>query len=172
MNTARANYGSAAPRASIKSCLDTLEDTPVTEKRDFSFIKRSDLRNILERDYIEIQRAYIAGCWKSVIILSGSAIEAILLDRLNQDEPLAKDASKAPNRGDISRWDLVDIIKVCVELKFVSAGVEKLSSAVREYRNLIHPGNEIRNKLVFGAEEAKIAVEVLHIVHRDLSLTP
>lgn len=152
----------------IKVHIDNKENTPITETRDFSFIKRTDLRKILERDYVEIQRAYIGTCWKSVIILSGSAIEAILLDRLQQDESKAKSASQAPKK-DLSYWDLADIIKVCVELKFVTPGVEKLSGAVREYRNLVHPGNEIRNNLVFNAEEAKIAVEVLHIVHRDLS---
>ena len=63
---------------------------------------------------------------------------------------------------------LKTLIDVSVELKLVSAGVEKLSNPVREYRNLIHPGNEIRSGLTFGAEEAKIALEILHMLHRDL----
>jgi hypothetical protein len=54
-------------------------------------------------------------------------------------------------------------------MKLVTPGVEKLSHSIREYRNLIHPGNEVRNQLHFDAEEARIALEVLSIVHRDLS---
>ncbi|MHB8122927.1 MAG: hypothetical protein ACYDG4_12315 [Desulfuromonadaceae bacterium] len=150
--------------------VETDEGTPVTETKDFSFVKNSEIRRCLERDYTEIQRAFIAQCWKSVIVLSGGAIEAILTDLLISNSTKAKLSPKAPKQNEVMKWDLADLINVSVELDFVSSGVEKLSHSVREYRNLVHPGNEIRNKLTFNSEEAKIALEVLHIVHRDLSL--
>jgi hypothetical protein len=169
-------YRVAGIRAYLATILGTLkvaiEDeqaTPVTQTRDFGFMHDSDLRKCVERDYAEIQRAFIAQCWKSVIILSGGTIEAILTDLLLRDLARATGAASAPKQHDISRWDLRDLIKVAVELGLVSAGVEKLSHSVREYRNLVHPGNELRNKLTFDAEEAKIALEVVHILHRDLS---
>jgi len=87
-----------------------------------------------------------------------------------QSQAKATTAKGAPaKKPDVRDWGLKSLIDVSVELGLVSAGVEKLSNPVREYRNLIHPGNEIQNSLTFGAEEAKIALEVLHIVHRDLS---
>lgn len=145
------------------------ESNPVIEKREFLYVKDAKLRRILERDYQELQRASIASCWKSVIILAGGAIETILEDLLLQHESAAKTASKAPKKPDITGWDLADLINVCVELQFVSPGVEKLSHSVREYRNLIHPGNELRTGLTFDVEEAKIAIEVLHMIDRHLS---
>jgi hypothetical protein len=145
------------------------QSTPVTQNREFSFVKDAELRKLLERDYLEIQRAFTALCWKAVIILSGGAIEAILTDLLLQNESKAKAATKAPKKPDITQWDLADLINVCVELSIVSAGVDELSQSVREYRNLVHPENEIRNKLIFDAEEAKITLEVLHIIYRDLA---
>jgi hypothetical protein len=154
----------------LKVALETSESTPVTEAREFAFVSDAGLRKIIERDYSEIQRAYIAGCWKSVIILSGGAIETILLDLLQHNSGAAMGASKAPKgKTDLTRWDLSDLVNVSVELGLVTPGVEKLSHSVREYRNLIHPGSEVRNKLAFSTEEARIALEVLHIVHRDLS---
>lgn len=153
----------------LQVVIEQPSDIPVTEKRQFAFIKDSDLRTIIERDYSEIQRAYISNCWKSVIILCGGAIEAILTDLLTSNETAAKSAKSAPKRPDFTRWDLSELISVAVELNLVSTGVEKLSHSLREYRNLVHPGNELRNQLRFGAEEAKIAVEVLNIVHRDLA---
>src|SRR5258706_1878481 len=54
--------------------------TPVTQTKSFHFILNKDLRGILERDYQEIQRNIISANWKSAIILSGGAIETILLD--------------------------------------------------------------------------------------------
>jgi hypothetical protein len=153
----------------LQTALEESTDVPVTEKREFKFIGNSDLKAIIERDYEEIQRAFISHCWKSVIILCGGAIEAILTDLLLTNKTAAMSAKSAPKKSDITHWDLSELIDVAVELKLVSAGVQKLSHPLREYRNLVHPGNEIRNKLDFGAEEAKIAVEVLHILHRDLT---
>ncbi len=142
---------------------------PVTEKRQFAFVSDLNLRTIIERDYNEIQRAYVSECWKSVIILCGGGIEAILTDLLISNKTAAKATKSAPRTPDITRWDLSNLIDVAVELTLVSTSVEKLSHPIREYRNLVHPGNELRNKLRFSAEEAKIAIEVLNIVHRDLS---
>ena len=145
-------------------------DTPVTEKRLFGFITDSSLREIIERDYSEIQRAYIAQCWKSVIILSGGTIEAILTDLLITNKTAALAAESAPKETNITQWNLSQLIQVAVELQLVSTSIEKLSHSLREYRNLVHPGNELRNDLRFDAEEARIAIEVLNIVQRDLSL--
>jgi len=94
---------------------------------------------------------------------------ASLLSGLLANETSAKAAKSAPKEPNITRWDLSNLLAVSVELGLVTTGVEKLSHSLREYRNLVHPGNELRNKLSFDAEEAKIAVEVLNIVHRDLS---
>ncbi len=153
----------------LQAALEESTNVPVTEKREFGFVSNSNLKAIIERDYEEIQRAFISNCWKSVIILCGGSIEAILTDLLLTNKTAAMSAKSAPKGHDITRWDLSELIDVSVELKLVSAGMQKLSHPLREYRNLVHPGNEIRNKLDFGAEEAKIAVELLHILHRDLT---
>ncbi|MFH0942198.1 MAG: hypothetical protein V1823_04170 [Chloroflexota bacterium] len=169
-------YGLIGIRAHIAMVLGRLQivieqpsDTPITESRQFAFISDTNIRKIIERDYDEIQRAYISKCWKSVIILCGGAIEATLTDLLVCHETASKQANSAPQKPDISRWDLSELINVAVELQLVTSGVEKLSHSMREYRNLVHPGNEIRNKLHFDAEEARISLEVLNILHRDLS---
>ena len=144
------------------------DSTPVTESRDFTYIGDNSLRTILVRDYADAQRTFITAAWKATIILSGGAIEAILLDQLRKDEGAARAASKAPKQNDLSRWDLADLISVAVELKVVGPGVDKLSHSVREYRNLVHPGNEVRNRLTVGKEEARIALEILNMVDREL----
>lgn len=149
--------------------IDSPTASPVTQAKTFPFVRDVRIRDIIERDYSELQRAFIAECWKSVILLAGSSIEALLVDLLEQNQPSAVAAKAAPRPTDITRWDLSDLIKVAIELKLISTGVEKLSHSIREYRNLIHPGNEVRNALGFGREEARIAIEVLHMLHRELS---
>ena len=134
-------------------------------QKEFSFIKDLKLQRILERDYSEIQRAYAARCWKSVIILSSGAIEAILTDLLLQDPQKATSASSAPRKKtDITTWYFSELIDVCVELKKVGPIAQEVSPAIREYRNLVHPGNEVRTKLEFGEGEAKIAYGVLDMI--------
>jgi hypothetical protein len=153
----------------LQAEIDDSTGAPVTEKREFLFIGDPSLRKVVERDYDELQRAYVTKCYKSTIILSGGCIEAILLDLLIKNQTAALASPKAPRNPNLTKWDLSDLIKVAVDLKLVGQGIDKLSHSVREYRNLVHPGNELRNKLVFDAEEARIAIEVLNMVHRELS---
>ena len=174
-------YRSAGMQALLALVLGRLEiameessNTPVTQLKEFPFVKESALRTIIERDYQELQQAYIAKCWKSVIILAGGAIEAILTGVLLQHEYLAKAFPKAPKDRDgkvpdIRNWDLVHLIVVAVGLRLINPGVERLSHSIREYRYLVHPIVEIKTALRVDAEEAKIAVEVLNMIHRELA---
>lgn len=154
----------------IKVELETADAAPVTKTKEFSFVQDEQIREILERDYIELQKTLITGCHKSAVILAGSLIEAILVDLLLANADSARASAKAPKSSDITRWDLAPLIDVAIDTRLVERGVDLLSHSVREYRNLVHPGNEIRNKLTFGQEEAQIAFNVINILHRDLSL--
>ena len=158
--------------AEIESTLESeggFDSVPVTESRSFDFVSDEAIREIIESDYSETQRAFVAHCWKSVIILSGGMIEAVLLDQLLQNEDSARAVDASPEGSDLRRWSLNDLIKVSVEIEVVNEGVSVLSHSVRGYRNLVHPGNQLRNSLSANEEEARIALEVLHMVHRDLS---
>lgn len=70
---------------------------------------------------------------------------------------------------DIQDWGLVHLIVSSVELKLINPGVDTYSHSVRGYRDLVHPTVEIRSKLKVDLEEARIALEVLNMVHRDLT---
>jgi hypothetical protein len=70
---------------------------------------------------------------------------------------------------DLSRWDLSELLKVAVEIGLVEPSAEVLGETVRQYRNLVHPGNEMRNRLTVGRLEANSALNSLKIIHRDLS---
>ena len=82
----------------------------------------------------------------------------------------AKAATKAPkDKANIRDWGFVHLILVAEQLSLIHTGVEKLSHSVRQYRDLVHPSVEIRDKLKVAPEEARIAMEVLMMLHRDLS---
>lgn len=155
--------------AALDAELEEVDRTgAIYELRDFSFVVDDQLRAIIERDYVDAQQALSAGSWKAVIVLAGGCIEGVLLDLLQQ-HPEARQATSKVRSADLSRWDLIDLIKVAVELKLIGVGIDKFSDSVREFRNLIHPGNEVRTGLPVTPESARIAFEVLNMLQADLS---
>lgn len=144
--------------------------TPETmPRRDFTFVKDESLRAVLQSDYREMENDVVVRSWKSVIILCGALIEGMLTDALGDDPDRARETEGASKKADLLEWDLNNLILVAVNLGVVTAGVEKLSHSLREYRNLIHPGNQVRRKLTFDENEASIARSIFSMVYRDLA---
>ena len=141
----------------------------VTAISRFEFIHNSVIRAILERDYKELVK--IRGtALKARFILAGGIIEGLLLDALLQDIPKAMNTSTGRRSGrSLEEWGLSALLDAAVELKLISSSAQSFGHAVREYRNLVHPGLEYRSGLTLALEEIEIAERVLDIVIRDLS---
>jgi hypothetical protein len=142
------------------------------EKEDFSFVVDTELREIIERDYEEVQKVKNANAPKAAIVLSGSIIEALLLEALLKDASATKASAKAPGENDLTKWTLNNLIEVAQDLGKIKDDTTRLTGVVKDYRNLIHPGKEIRIKLKPKPEEAEIAFQVLKKVIRDLKTAP
>jgi len=71
----------------INTLLDSyLGDDTLHKRREFTFIKDGYLRRIAERDFHELdQKAFPSGSDKSVVILAGGILEAVLYDLLTRD---------------------------------------------------------------------------------------
>lgn len=153
----------------LKNELSETETKLKTEKEDFIFVSDVKLKEIIQRDYEEVQKVKNVNAAKATIVLSGSLIEALLLDCLLKDEPKALASTKAPSEKNFSEWTLNELIIVARDLGIISSdATSKFIDPVRDFRNLIHPGKEKRSKIKFSMEEAHIAFQVLKIVIRDL----
>ena len=144
-----------------------------TDNLTFDFVTDDILRDIVIRDYKELQSAKSSSAIKTRLILSGGLIEAILLDILQRNESRAHNAKKAERKKDgkeksLDEWSLGNLIDVAVELELISSSTQSFGHSVREYRNLVHPGKEKRSNYKIQEEEADIAEKVLDIVIRDL----
>lgn len=140
----------------------------------FDFIQLKGLKLMLIRDYNEIIKCLNNECWKAAIILSGSSIEAILYDKLKQREEDAKKVSSAPKnkKGEViplEEWRLNALIDSAEKLGFLKKGVKSLSHSGREYRNLVHPTEEIKGDYKLQKEEAENAFTILKIIIRDMT---
>jgi hypothetical protein len=66
-------------------------------------------------------------------------------------------------------YGLKKLISKAVHWQLISRAAIDFSNSFRDYRNLVHPGAALRDQLTVAEEEARIAIEILNIVCRDLT---
>lgn len=124
----------------------------------FDFVADKRFQDLLERDYQELKRCLEISAVKSTLILSGSILEAILTEYFIQFPVNGKTESQ------LLKTTLAELIDLAVQEGVISEREKNLSSVVKDYRNLIHPGREIRKNEQFDSDSAAIATSVLNIV--------
>jgi len=124
---------------------------------DFMFDRR--LTAVTRRDFAELERLEPEEHPKAVMLLSGSIIEGILCDALIADGEWTFDQAVKKN--------LIDLIGPAVNNGILRE--EYLSQAARCSRNLIHPGLEVRDDILFNSSDASISKHSVEIVIRDAS---
>ncbi|MGQ9573638.1 MAG: hypothetical protein ACUVV3_10750 [Dehalococcoidia bacterium] len=152
---------------------------------DLTSVSSSELRDILLRDVAELDLARSQGLDKTAktcIVLCGSITEALLLDRLSSDLTTAAAIAsslpsslrpKSPTRPD--EWDLYDMVNVALHWNppllpdDATTGAQQL----RRWRNLIHPGRELREararRIRPTKERANNAIAFLLFIAHELT---
>ena len=150
-----------------------LEPKPELLAVDFSFVSDTKLRQIIDRDYSDLQGTAPSAI-KSRIILAGGLIEALLLDGLitrSADALSAKRAERDARSGTakpLDEWHLSSLIDVATEIGILSEDASRHSATIRQYRNLVHPGLERRAPIAVRERVANIGEQVLWMVIEDL----
>jgi hypothetical protein len=130
----------------------------------FDFIADERLRESLEKDHVEVSIANQGEAWKAVHVLVGSIVEALLVDYLQGIDYGTKSGI------DPLKMDLNDLIKACEKQGALSAKAVQLCSAIRGYRNLIHPGRVLRLSEKIDKNGATVAVAVMQMVTEEIAL--
>lgn len=146
---------------------------------ELDFVSDGNLRAMIERDCKEVNAAAKAGAAKSVIVLCGSIVEALLYDLLKTKEYEAHRAadrlvdkkilSKRPPE-ELSKWTAEPMILVSHGMYPIKVTENACKSAnyLRDYRNLIHPGKEDREEITFDQHIASIAITVVNMIIEGL----
>jgi hypothetical protein len=124
------------------------------------FITDEELRASLVSDLAELNTALEHGSFKSAHVLAGSVIEAILIDYLIAFDHVTK--AKA------LEMDLGKAIQLCRDKGVLSARTADLSSVIRSYRNLIHPGRVVRLQEKVTPSTAQVARSLVDIVLEEV----
>jgi hypothetical protein len=128
----------------------------------FDFITSEEFRQSLESDFREMSECINAGAWKATHVLAGSIVEAVLIDYLLAENHISlKDALKA---------DLGSAITLCQAKRIISEQTVDLSTVIKGYRNLIHPGRQIRLNEQVDVNSAKVAEALVQMVLKEVSL--
>lgn len=138
-------------------------DASPSDTRDsinFDFITDEQFRASLQADYAELTAALGADAVKAALVLSGSIIEAVLVDYL---------VSTGQKKPDPLRMELADLIKACATAGVLTERTAELSSVIRSYRNLIHPGRVARLSETYAPEDAQVAAHVVRIIVREVA---
>jgi hypothetical protein len=130
----------------------------------FDFISHSEFRMSLDGDYAEMRACFESGAFKSVQVLAGSIVEALLVDYL-----LATNDPPRESRDPL-RLDLAEAITICHAEGVLSERTRDLSSVVRSFRNLIHPGRLVRlDEAQPTAASANIAVSLVDLIVEEVA---
>ncbi len=122
----------------------------------FDFITDEAFRASLETDHKEMLGCRETAAWKSVHVLAGSIIEAVLIDHLIAEGHVARESAL--------KMDLGNAIELARGHRIISDRSAALSTVIKDYRNLIHPGRAIRTSETVSRSSADVASSLVEII--------
>jgi len=167
-----AGYGNLNPITVIRNVLSECPDeVPAPETSKLSFIEDEDFEKTLRLDISAANSSFANSEWKAATVLAGSVVETLLLWRLSDvSKDQLKEAAVAEKISEKkfnnpNEWKLESLIKVSKNLELVNEPTAIQADLARGFRNLIHPGREIRlnQKCSRGTAHSALAA-VEHIV--------
>ena len=121
---------------------------------------------VIESRLAEALTALSAGAHLSVIFLCGSVLEAVLLGAAQKEPARFNRASASPktSNGSVKQfheWSLAQFIDVASEVDLLKPDVKKFSHGLRDFRNYIHPYEQMQSGFTPDEHTAKLCFQVL-----------
>lgn len=153
-----------------KTDKDTVSDFLTQEFSDISITDLpidGSLTTFLEARIDEIKKCLSAKASLSVIFLAGSTLEGILLGIASKNPATYNQTKSAPKDKDTGKvksfndWTLNNFIDASCEIGYLREDVKKFSHALRDFRNYIHPYQQMSIGFHPDENTAKICFQVL-----------
>lgn len=124
-----------------------------------------NLQNIIEKRIEEICTCTENGAYLSAVIMIGSVMEAVLLGTAKRFPRLFNQAACAPKSNGVVKgyrdWSLSNFIDVSYEIEILSLDVKNFSHELRNFRNLIHPNEQLTARYYPTRSASLISFQVL-----------
>jgi hypothetical protein len=151
-----------APADTIDAFLDREFTIPNVHKLPVEAMAIAIIQSRLD----EARKALQAGAHLSVIFLCGSVLEAVLLGAAQRDPARFNRAAASPKAADNSvkrfpDWNLAQFIDVACEIGILKPDVKKFSHGLRDFRNYIHPYEQMVSGFTPDEHTAKLCFQVL-----------
>ncbi|MEV4824557.1 hypothetical protein [Micromonospora sp. NPDC049274] len=133
------------------------------DAQELAFLTDRQLRSAVLADVREAGRSLTAKSYKSATVMAGAAVEAMLLDALMNRTALSQQKLLSQS---LSQY----IAHARAENLGLDEGVLSIvDQAMRGWRNLIHPGRQLRMNVVIDEHKAKLAVNAMHALAAELA---
>jgi hypothetical protein len=130
-------------------------------------------QEVIKQRRDEIELCLKAKAPLAVIFLCGSTLEGLLFAVAESNPKQFNQATAAPVKDGkvkpFGEWTLYNLIAVSRELGLVGVDVLKHADAVRDFRNYIHPRQQIRENFTPRMFTAEMADKVLRTAIADLA---
>lgn len=133
----------------------------------------SPVTSVLDLRLKEIEKCFAANAPLSVIFLAGSTLEGILLGLATKYPRYFNTAKSSPKDGNgkvkqFHEWSLSAFIDVSREIGLIESDTQKFSHTMRDFRNYIHPFEQMSSGFNPRENTAKICLQVLKSAIHDI----
>lgn len=127
---------------------------------------KQDIVPIIESRIDDVGKTLRAGAFLSTVVMCGSILEAILLGKTVDDPAGFNRSTKAAKHAEgkvkpFREWTLSQLIDVASELGYLKPDIRRFGHALREFRNYIHPHQQMRSGFMPDEHTARMCVDVL-----------
>jgi hypothetical protein len=136
-----------------------------SKELQLGFLESEDLEKLILEDYAEARRSFRSKNYKATILLCGSIAEAILTAVVDKAKLPGITTEKLYKKYNLSM--LIDAAEKYGLIKDTT--LFSLLDPLRNYRNIIHPGVQLRKSLNPDSCRARIAIETIHLLGKDLN---
>lgn len=125
------------------------------------------ISEIIDDRLDEIEKCINSGASLAAVIITGSTMEGVLMGVAIRYSKFFINASSAPKDAKslktkkIQEWSLNNLIDVAYEIGLINLDVKKFSHAVRDFRNFVHPYEQMTNNFCPDKNTALICLQVL-----------
>ncbi len=162
-----------APNYNFEDNESEIELKPLPPPNFDSLGLESGMAEILGHRWDEIQLCIDCNATVSAVIMMGSMLEGFLMGTMQKYPRIANTASSAPRKDDkpkyFAEWTLHDMIEVAHEVGWIQLDVKKFSHALRDFRNIIHPYQQLAYKVYPDIDTCNISWLVVQAACNDIA---